>query len=369
AVLSNNADGTDLHPGVKAHVFDATRRWMDPNGDGDPSDGIDGWRLDVADEVPNGFWRDWNALVREINPEAVTIAEKWSDTSEYLVETGFHSAMNYHALAIPLDAWAFDARTDASTFADEATERFAAFEDATRPALMNVIASHDTDRLASMIVNGPLGANFDRLAGPRDTTAYLVRAPNAEERQMQRAIVLFQMAMPGAPHVYYGDEAGMWGGDDPDDRKPMVWPDSTYEPESHAPRGLSRDPDPVAFDAILFAFYQRAIAMRRSDLVLRRGDLTTLAASGRALAFVREHGGERRVVALNAGDTPAFLPMPGTPDPLTPVMASRPGVDVPGLMVIVEEDRAIYGLRVPPRTAVVYRPASPDDVRPGGLDE
>jgi glycosidase len=64
----NNEDGSDLHPAVKQYIFDSTKRWMDPNGDGVPSDGIDGWRLDVAEEVPDKFWRDWNAFVFSINP-------------------------------------------------------------------------------------------------------------------------------------------------------------------------------------------------------------------------------------------------------------------------------------------------------------
>ena len=372
AVLANTEDGTDLHPGVKAHVVDITRRWMDPNGDGDPSDGVDGWRLDVAGEVPDGFWRDWNALVAGLNPDAITVAEEWGDARDYLDRTGFHSTMNYHALAIPLDAFAFDGRIDAATFADEVTSRFDAFPPATRPALMNILAGHDTDRLASMIVNGRLGGHFDRLAGPRDTTAYLVRAPNDDERDLQRAVVLLQMALPGAPLVYYGDEAGMWGADDPDDRKPMVWPDLDYADESLAPRGLTRDPDPVAFDRDLFAFYRRAIALRQSDAVLRRGTLETLVAEGRAVAFGRTLDGDRRVVAFNAGDASVFLPMPGegVPEPLVPVSVSRDdAARVAMLVAQFDDEGATYGLRIPPRTTVVFRPADPADIRPRGLDE
>ena len=371
AVLANDEAGESLHPGVEAHVFSVTRRWMDPDGDGDPSDGVDGWRLDVANEVPDGFWREWTALVREINPEAVTVAEEWGDAPAYLARTGFHSTMNYHALAIPLDAFAYDGRISGETFADEVEARFAAFPAPTRPALMNVLAGHDTDRLASMIVNGRLGGGYDRLAGPRDTTAYLVRAPTAEERQLQRAVVALQMALPGAPHVFYGDEAGMWGADDPDDRKPMVWPDLAYEPESRGPRGLERPADPVAFDSTLFAFYQRAIALRRADAVLRRGSLRTLATAERAVAFGRSLGGERRVVAFNAGDESVFLALPGegVPDPLVPMFVSREAGPVPSLVAALGDDDVTYGLRVPPRATVVYRPADPGDVRPLGLDE
>lgn len=66
----------DLHPDVKAHVFNVTRRWLDPNGDGDPSDGVDGFRLDVAHHVPLGFWRDYRRFVRGIAPNALLLGKK-----------------------------------------------------------------------------------------------------------------------------------------------------------------------------------------------------------------------------------------------------------------------------------------------------
>ncbi len=62
--FADSDEADNLHAGPKRYVLDSTRRWMDPNGDGDPSDGVDGSRLDVANEVPPGFWREWNALVR-----------------------------------------------------------------------------------------------------------------------------------------------------------------------------------------------------------------------------------------------------------------------------------------------------------------
>jgi glycosidase len=88
-VFADTPGGEDLAAGPKAYVMAITRRWMDPNGDGDPSDGIDGWRLDVAEEVPAGFWRDWHALVRSINPEALTVAEVWSDPRDFMARAGF----------------------------------------------------------------------------------------------------------------------------------------------------------------------------------------------------------------------------------------------------------------------------------------
>ena len=69
---------------------------MDPNGDGDPSDGVDGWRLDVASEVGKPFWNEWHALVRSINPTAFTVAEIWDEKGlEYVGDSLFSSVMNY----------------------------------------------------------------------------------------------------------------------------------------------------------------------------------------------------------------------------------------------------------------------------------
>ena len=70
---------------------------MDPDNDGDASDGIDGWRLDVAKDVPLGFWKDWNKLVKSLNPEAITIGELWQLSPDFISEHGaFDALMNYN---------------------------------------------------------------------------------------------------------------------------------------------------------------------------------------------------------------------------------------------------------------------------------
>ena len=81
---------------------------MDPNQDGDPRDGIDGWRLDVTPDVPVKFWTQWNEYVRTINPDAYTTAEIWFDASSFLKEGKFSSTMNYHAFAYPVKAFLMD---------------------------------------------------------------------------------------------------------------------------------------------------------------------------------------------------------------------------------------------------------------------
>ena len=91
-----NRTKNDLNPGPKQYIFNITVRWMDPNNDGNPSDGIDGWRLDVAEQVPLGFWKDWSRLVTKINPNAFITGELWGYYPDFVTKNGpFNSLMNY----------------------------------------------------------------------------------------------------------------------------------------------------------------------------------------------------------------------------------------------------------------------------------
>ncbi|NNF59063.1 MAG: DUF3459 domain-containing protein [Rhodothermaceae bacterium] len=374
-VFADNAHGTDLHSGPKAYVFAITRRWMDPDGDGDPSDGIDGWRLDVAEEVPVGFWQDWHALVRSINPEAYTVAEVWGDATDFLDEGGFTATKNYFGFAIPTEAFLIDGRIGAEQYAQNLTERTAAYPLESARVLMNLIDSHDTDRVASMLVNAGMQANFDREVSPRYSEVYDPRAPNAAERDLQRMIAVLQATLVGAPMLYYGTEAGMWGADDPDDRKPMVWPGLTYTDECLDPRGQERACDPVAFDGDLFDFYQQALALRRNTPALRYGTFEVLAAADAAetLAFARRHEGEEWIVMLNRSDAVQRIRFGqrGADAPLVPIFTSRGEVaDIASLNVTIPDEGSVsFSNAIPPRTVVVFRRATQADVRPYGLDE
>ncbi|MEN0109392.1 MAG: glycoside hydrolase family 13 protein, partial [Planctomycetota bacterium] len=280
--FADNAAGDDLHPGPKEYVFDATARWMDPNGDGDPSDGIDGWRLDVAVEVPVGFWADWNEHVRRLNPEAYTVAEHWEDAAKFLAEGGFSATMNYHGFAWPVKGYLIDGTLSPTDAATMLVERMNEYPPERRYAMQNLIDSHDTDRVASMIVNAPAGRPYytaDRFdydvserVSPRSWDRYNVRKPNDRERRLQRMVGVMQATFVGAPMIYYGTEAGMWGADDPCDRKPMVWPDLEYDDEAGHPRGGERPRDAVAFDHGLYQFYRAASRLRRDHSAPSRSD-------------------------------------------------------------------------------------------------
>jgi glycosidase len=252
---------------------------MDPNGDGDPSDGIDGWRLDVVEMVGHPFWREFRTHVKSINPRAYITAElfwdDWQneilmDPSPWLQGDQFDGTMNYrwsHAVA----SFFIDKKTrrSASEFADYLRRIWSTIPEDNNYVLLNLMDSHDTDRLASNVVNPDFF--YDKHISYKDE-GYDVRKPREDEMQVLRLIVLFQMTQPGAPMIYYGGETGMWGADDPCERKPMVWSDMEYENETSHPLGRTRPSDPVFFDQSLYDYYKKLIRLRKDHDILSEGD-------------------------------------------------------------------------------------------------
>jgi glycosidase len=364
--FANDDTGNDLHPGPKKYIFDSTARWMDPNGDGEASDGIDGWRLDVANEVPTGFWRDWHVHARRINPLCYTVAEVWDDARRFLEDGHFSASMNYHGFSYPVKGYLIDEVLPPSGAAREFDARRKMYSRVQQYALQNLMDSHDTDRLASMIVNAgrrpyakPERFDFDIGVSPRYLPEYDVRKPNDHERRVQRLIALLQMTYVGPPMVYYGTEAGMWGADDPCDRMPMVWPDAKYEPQRAHPLGRERTPDPVAFDNGLFNFYRAAIALRRGSDALRRGDIEFVAANDAEgfLAFRRAEVDETLLVGLNRGDAPYPWKIPLRKGETVSQVFTASG-DVDQFQVVNSKDEAV--VTVPAIDGVVLR-ASPKE--------
>lgn len=173
--------------------------------------------------------------------------------------------------------------------------------------MQNLADSHDTDRIASRIVNRDRVSMRDWLKYYQwskvvHTPDYDTRKPNPSERNAQKLLALFQMTYLGAPMIYYGDEAGMWGANDPCCRKPMVWEDLGYADEAILPNGAQREVvDRVAVDRELFAYYRKLIHIRRAHPALQLGDFKTLLVDdGRALyAFARSFEQQKLVVVIN----------------------------------------------------------------------
>lgn len=320
--FATSAQGQDLHPGPKAYIFNCTRRWMDPNSDGNPTDGIDGWRLDVANEVPNAFWRDWHALVRSINPAAYTVAEIWDEASGYLADCQFSATMNYHGFAFPAKGFLIDNRISANQFADLYASRSQMHTGSVQFGLLNLLDSHDTDRLASMIINARRQRDYLRpdrfdydvgdVVSPRHTRDYDVSAPTTEDRQVQKLVSLFQFTVPGPPMLYYGTESGMDGADDPDDRMPMVWKDLHYEPRSIGPDGRQLPTQEVGFNQAIHQFYRDLIQLRNQQIALRRGAMKIVWADDgqQSLLWTRQLGNEILLVALNRSREAAAVKVP-----------------------------------------------------------
>jgi glycosidase len=293
---------------------------MDPNADGDHTDGIDGWRLDVAEMVAIPFWKEFRTWVREINPEAYIAGEVWWEdwkndkmfnAAPWLGGDVFDAVMNYR--------WArevirFFAGKKTKIAAGEFDRRLKSLRDDYRPqvnyVLMNLLDSHDTDRLGSMIVNRDLG--YDHNVGLNDNRDYDVRKPDSIELRTQKLIALFQMTYVGAPMIYYGDESGMWGGDDPDERKPMLWADLKYDNESHHPFGTPRPADKNEFNAGLHDYYRKLIGIRGAHKILSLGDFVPLVTDDQndVYVFLRLYGGEYVIVFINASSSVQTVTVP-----------------------------------------------------------
>ncbi len=275
---------------VELHVHNITRRWMDPDADGDPSDGVDGWRLDVAAEIPHEFWIDWHALVKRINPNALSIAEIWHPATAWLQGDQFDGQMNY-PFAMAVIPWV---RGDRNTSSD-ALARHLAFARSQRPEVnlvqMTLLDSHDTERITSMMLNPDRG--YDNAGRPGQRGYREEPMTDAARRRAAMAIALL-MTSEGSPMIYNGNEWGMIGGDDPHNRRPIPWPDSSGHPDA---KGVD------------FAFVRMVdpwLAIRRDPAF---GQTLTLGAtfdvaggSPDVYAFIRQLDAQRLLVVANRGE-------------------------------------------------------------------
>jgi cyclomaltodextrinase / maltogenic alpha-amylase / neopullulanase len=270
-------------PAVREFIWDVARHWTDF--------GIDGWRLDVPNEInDDSFWREFRRRVKDGNPEAYIVGEIWGDASRWLQGDQFDAAMNYLFTKACLGFFIRDFDTsithnlgphhisqlNAPGFARSIHDLLRLYDPRVTAVQMNLLDSHDTPRFLSL-------AKGDESA--------------------LRLATLFQMTYPGAPSIYYGDEIGFGmavpvgkrprydTATDPDTRRTFVWEEKAWNHD-------------------LRAYFKRCIALRKAHPALRRGDFTALYAEGSVYAFRRHLPNETLVVALNTGGTsiPVNLP-------------------------------------------------------------
>jgi len=307
----------NLHPDVKQHIVNVCRRWMDPNGDGNPEDGIDGMRLDVAEHVPMGFWREFRQFVRTINPAFYLVGENWwtqwpdvlMDPAPWVKGDVFDAVMHYQWFKVARGYFAqSDDGLNLQQFRTRIDSVFLKYPAYTQQAMMNLASSHDSPRLLTAFFNR---GKYKYNCSPRDNTEFRTGVPDAETMKKVRLFLLHQFTFVGAPHIWNGDEMGMTGADDPDNRKPLIWPDISFEEESASTLSKFNYKQKPLFDKAFFAFYQSLIQLRKRSKAFSLGEYSFVQLpEDRVLAYQRSADQESYLVLFNNQDRAETIEIP-----------------------------------------------------------
>jgi neopullulanase len=256
---------------VREYLWEVGEYWI--------AQGVDGWRLDVPNEIDDdAFWQEFRRRVKGANPDAYIVGEIWGDATRWLRGDQFDAVMNYPFTRLALGFCG--ARTlqasvikdtgysdmhpvGAETLAGSAEELLRAHPWEITLAQLNLLGSHDTPRVITVV----------------------------KDVQAVKLATALQMTFPGAPCVYYGDEIGLEGHRDPDCRRGMPWLETEWNKE-------------------LLAYNKTWIRLRHELPALRRGAYRTVHASGMTYAFERLFDAQRVVVVINADLNPSSVTLP-----------------------------------------------------------
>ncbi|MCL2224668.1 MAG: glycoside hydrolase family 13 protein [Defluviitaleaceae bacterium] len=272
------------------HIIRIAKKWVSPPYN------IDGWRLDVAadlgqsPEMNHKFWRAFHDAVKEANPKAIILAEHYGDPSSWLNGCEWDTIMNYDAFMEPI-TWFL---TGVSKHSEESHPHLRgdalAFEGAMRHhmSLLNVHALHSAMNQLS---------NHDHSRFLTRTSSNTGRHHSVGSRAAERGInknilmeaVIFQMTWPGAPTIYYGDEAGLAGWTDPDNRRPFPWGKE---------------------DLVLIDLHKKMIALRKEFSALREGSVEFIWTNHGFLSYGRWDKSAKIVVAINNNPKPLDVTLP-----------------------------------------------------------
>ena len=252
--------------------------------------GADGWRLDVADELPGDFIAGIRRAIEDEKPDGYLLGEVWEDGSNkvaysqrrrYLLGRETHGLMNY-PLRTALLRWLGGG--DAAEFRESMETLRANYPPAAFYGAMNFLGTHDTPRILTL-----LGAEHIPAAKEERAAFALSPAQLARGRARLRLAGMLLYGFPGSPTLFYGDEVGMQGFEDPLNRGTYPW---------------GRE------DTGLLDFFRALGRLRKERRSLQSGSLTYIYAQGGGLVITREHEGETTMVALNAGDEALTLTLP-----------------------------------------------------------
>lgn len=266
-------------PKLEQYILDIAKKWVSPPYN------VDGWRLDVAAdlgfsiEFNHLFWKEFRKAVKGVRPDALILAEHYGDPSEWLMGDEWDSVMNYDAFMEPLtwfltgmEKHSDDRRKDlwgnADNFVRTMNHYMACMMTPSIQTAMNELSNHDHSRFLTR-TNHIVGR-----VGDLGTKA----ASEGINRAVFREAVGVQMTWVGAPTIYYGDEAGVCGFTDPDNRRTYPW---------------GRE------DTELIAFHKEMIRIHKENPVIRTGSLRMLRCSDNVLTYGRFDKDEQIIVALN----------------------------------------------------------------------
>ncbi|WP_239615125.1 alpha-glycosidase [Cohnella mopanensis] len=243
---------------VQEYLLEVARYWIEDIG-------VDGWRLDVANEVDHRFWRQFRDVVKAANPEAYILGEIWHDSQPWLSGDQFDAVMNYPLTEAIIDYAVKDIR-DGRQFADLVGYLHAAYPQQASEVAFNLLGSHDTPRLLNLC---------------------------QEDKQRLKLAYAIPFTLTGTPCIYYGDEIGLTGEHDPGCRKCMEWDETKQDRE-------------------LFRFFAELVKLRKEHRALRDGTYQALySESGdKSVAYAREADGEKFIIVLNADTVQASVTLP-----------------------------------------------------------
>lgn len=272
------------------YILKIGRKWVSPPYN------VDGWRLDVAadlgygEEMNHQFWRDFRTAVKEANPEAIILAEHYDDPREWLEGDQWDTVMNYNAFMEPV-TWFFtgmekhsdEKRSDllgnTRAFLDSMMYHMSRFQYPSLLVSMNELSNHDHSRFLTR-TNQMVGRTESM--GPEAADANV-------NKGIMRAAVMLQMTWPGAPTLYYGDEAGVTGWTDPDNRRTYPWGHEDQE---------------------LIEYHRKMIRIHKEHEALLTGSLKYLEGAYKVICYGRFTAHEKMVVLINGGFDEAKVRVP-----------------------------------------------------------
>lgn len=272
------------------YIIEVGKKWVSPPYN------VDGWRLDVAadlghsQEFNHEFWKKFRKAVKEANPEAIILAEYYGDANSWLQGDQWDTIMNYDGFMDPV-TWFLTGvdkhsdnsnpgmRGDAGTFKLTMQYQMSRMQNQSLLVAMNELSNHDHSRFLT---------RTNRMVGRVGTAGTAAASQDIDEAIFKQGVVM-QMTLPGAPTLYYGDEAGVCGWTDPDNRRTYPWGHENFE---------------------ILEFYRETIAIHRQHKVFKTGSYKPLVEQRDLLCYGRFDMDNAAFMAINTSDTDKTVSIP-----------------------------------------------------------